>query len=112
MIHNISLPLGQFDGPYIADLLGNQLDYNKHPYFKQLRPLRFSSHFLILRDGGIIQLVSANDHVWHAGIYSFEGRERCNDFSIDFELEGSDFEQFSDSQYRILATLSHALCLR
>ena len=80
VIHNIRLPPGQFGGPYITDLFSNRLDYNWHPYFKQLRPLRVSSHFLILRDGGVIQLVSANDRPWHAGISSFEGCERCNDF--------------------------------
>ncbi|AMP11632.1 N-acetylmuramoyl-L-alanine amidase family protein [Collimonas arenae] len=112
VIHNISLPPGQFGGPYIADLFSNRLDYDAHPYFDQLRPLRVSSHFLILRDGGVVQFVSANDRAWHAGVSSFEGRERCNDFSIGIELEGSDFEQFSDLQYQALATLTHALRLR
>lgn len=112
VIHNISLPPGQFGGPYIADLFGNRLDYDAHPYFEQLRPLRVSSHFLILRDGGVVQFVSANDRAWHAGISSFEGRERCNDFSIGIELEGTDFEPFSELQYRALAALTYALQLR
>ncbi|WP_395825802.1 1,6-anhydro-N-acetylmuramyl-L-alanine amidase AmpD [Collimonas sp.] len=112
VIHNISLPPGQFGGPYIVDLFSNRLDYNAHPYFEQLRALRVSSHFLILRDGGVVQFVSANERAWHAGVSRFEGRERCNDFSIGIELEGSDVEQFSDLQYQTLATLTHALRLR
>lgn len=112
VIHNISLPPGQFGGPYIADLFSNRLAYDAHPYFERLRPLRVSSHFLILRDGGVVQFVSANARAWHAGISSFEGRERCNDFSIGIELEGSDFEPFSDLQYRALVALTHALQLR
>ncbi|NKI72019.1 1,6-anhydro-N-acetylmuramyl-L-alanine amidase AmpD [Collimonas pratensis] len=112
LIHNISLPPGQFGGPYIADLFGNRLAYDAHPYFEQLRPLRVSSHFLIVRDGGVIQFVSANQRAWHAGVSSFEGCERCNDFSIGIELEGSDFEEFSVMQYGALAALTHALQLR
>lgn len=112
VIHNISLPPGQFGGHYIADLFGNRLDYDAHPYFEQLRPLRVSSHFLILRDGGVVQFVSANDRAWHAGVSCFEGRERCNDFSIGIELEGTDFEQFPALQYRALAALTYALQLR
>lgn len=109
VIHNISLPPGQFGGPFIADLFGNCLDCDIHPYFDQLRPLRVSSHFLIRRDGGLIQFVSANERAWHAGVSSFEGRERCNDFSIGIELEGSDFVPFEDCQYHILAELTVAL---
>jgi N-acetyl-anhydromuramoyl-L-alanine amidase len=112
VIHNISLPPGQFGGPYIADLFGNRLVYDAHPYFEQLRPLRVSSHFLIVRDGGVIQFVSANERAWHAGASSFEGRERCNDFSIGIELEGTDFENFSVMQYSALAALTHALQVR
>ncbi|AIY43588.1 N-acetylmuramoyl-L-alanine amidase [Collimonas arenae] len=112
VIHNISLPPGQFGGSYIADLFGNRLAYDAHPYFEQLRPLRVSSHFLILRDGGVIQFVSANERAWHAGASSFDGRERCNDFSIGIELEGTDFEKFSEMQYGALAALTYALLLR
>jgi AmpD protein len=109
VIHNISLPLGQFGGPFIADLFLNQLDYDADPYFDQLRPLRVSAHFLIRRDGMVMQFVSANDRAWHAGASSFCGRERCNDFSIGIELEGSDFEPFEPAQYAALALLSSAL---
>lgn len=109
VIHNISLPPGQFGGPYIGELFCNQLDCDAHPYFDQLRPLRVSAHFVIQRDGVLIQFVSANDRAWHAGISSFHGRERCNDFSIGIELEGTDFEPFTDLQYRVLAPLTAAL---
>lgn len=109
VIHNISLPPGQFGGPYIGDLFSNCLDCDIHPYFNQLRALRVSSHFLIRRDGGLVQFVSANARAWHAGMSSFEGRERCNDFSIGIELEGSDFVPFDERQYHILAELTVAL---
>ena len=109
VIHNISLPPGQFGGPFIGDLFCNRLDCDAHPYFDQLRPLRVSAHFVIQRDGALIQFVSANDRAWHAGVSSFHGRERCNDFSIGIELEGTDFEPFTDLQYEVLAALTDAL---
>lgn len=109
VIHNISLPPGRFGGPYIADLFGNCLDYDAHPDFDSLRTLRVSSHFLIRRDGVLMQFVSANERAWHAGKSSFAGRERCNDFSIGVELEGTDFEAFTAVQYAALVQLTHAL---
>lgn len=109
VIHNISLPPGQFGGPYIADLFRNCLDCDAHPYFDQLRTLRVSAHFLIRRDGSLVQFVSTHDRAWHAGASLFEGRERCNDFSIGVELEGSDFVSFDERQYRTLAALTAAL---
>jgi AmpD protein len=109
VIHNISLPPGQFGGPYIPDLFGDRLDYDAHPYFDQLRALRVSAHFLIRRDGAVMQFVSANDRAWHAGLSTFCGRERCNDFSIGIELEGTDFEAFEAIQYDRLAELTEAL---
>lgn len=112
VIHNISLPPGQFGGPYIADLFGNRLDCDAHPYFDQLRALRVSAHFLIRRDGMVMQFVSANDRAWHAGVSSFCGRQRCNDFSIGIELEGTDFEAFEAIQYDRLVELTHALQAR
>ncbi|HEX7636663.1 MAG TPA: 1,6-anhydro-N-acetylmuramyl-L-alanine amidase AmpD [Noviherbaspirillum sp.] len=112
VIHNISLPPGQFGGPYIADLFGNRLDCDAHPYFHQLRTLKVSAHFLIRRDGRVTQFVSANDRAWHAGVSSFRGRERCNDFSIGIELEGTDFEPFEAAQYEVLAALTQALRAR
>jgi AmpD protein len=112
VIHNISLPPGQFGGPYIAALFANTLDHDAHPYFDQLRPLRVSAHFLILRTGELVQFVSADARAWHAGVSRFEGRERCNDFSIGIELEGSDFVPFEPAQYRTLAALTRALLRR
>jgi N-acetyl-anhydromuramoyl-L-alanine amidase len=109
VIHNISLPPGQFGGPYIADLFGNRLDCDVHPYFDRLRQMKVSAHFLIRRDGSVMQFVSANDRAWHAGLSNFCGRERCNDFSIGIELEGTDDEPFAPPQYEALAALTMAL---
>jgi AmpD protein len=112
VIHNISLPPGQFGGLFIADLFCNRLDCDAHPYFDQLRALKVSAHFLIRRDGVVTQFVSANDRAWHAGVSSFCGRERCNDFSIGIELEGTDAEAFEPVQYDALARLTAALQAR
>lgn len=112
VIHNISLPPGQFGGPFIADLFLNRLDFELHPYFDQLRSLRVSAHFLIRRDGELIQFVSASQRAWHAGASDFQGRVQCNDFSIGVEIEGSDDEPFTKAQYDVLAELSAALCQR
>lgn len=109
VIHNISLPPGRFGGPHIADLFCNRLDCGADPSFADLRHLRVSAHFLIRRDGGLQQFVSANARAWHAGVSRFGERERCNDFSIGIELEGSDFEAFSAGQYQVLARLARAL---
>lgn len=110
VIHNISLPPFIFGGPYIEQLFTNRLEINHHPFFKEIAHLRVSAHFLIRRDGEIIQFVSTDKRAWHAGISRFEGMEGCNDFSIGIELEGSDFEPFTDIQYQRLAALS--LCLK
>ncbi len=109
VIHNISLPPSEYGGTYIADLFTNCLDCDAHPYFDHLRDLRVSSHFLIRRDGQIIQFVPVTMRAWHAGLSNFQGRERCNDFSIGIELEGSDFEPFTDVQYQQLARLTYSL---
>ena len=109
VIHNISLPPGQFGGNFICDLFVNQLDCDVHPYFNQLRALKVSAHYLILRDGTVKQFVSTNNRAWHAGVSVFGRRERCNDFSIGIELEGSDFEPFEAAQYEALAALTYAL---
>lgn len=109
VIHNISLPPGEFGGSFITDLFCNQLDCNAHPYFDQLRTLRVSAHFLIRRDGKVIQFVSTNNRAWHAGASTFAGRERCNDFSIGIELEGTDSAPFTAPQYDALVILTRAL---
>ncbi|MCL1887202.1 MAG: 1,6-anhydro-N-acetylmuramyl-L-alanine amidase AmpD [Betaproteobacteria bacterium] len=112
VIHNISLPPRQYGGSFIADLFLNRLDFDAHPYFNQLRALRVSAHFLIRRDGKLIQFVSINDRAWHAGVSDFQGRVQCNDFSVGIEMEGSDHEPFTGLQYTILAELTAALCVR
>lgn len=112
VIHNISLPPGEFDGDHIEALFANRLDCDAHPYFDQLRGLRVSAHFLIRRDGSALQFVATNDRAWHAGLSNFHGRERCNDFSIGIELEGTDTDDFCDAQYASLASLTAALLRR
>ena len=109
VIHNISLPPGQFGGDYIEALFANTLDCDAHPYFEKLRGLKVSAHFLVRRDGRALQFVATSQRAWHAGASQFEGRERCNDFSIGIELEGSDDQTYSDAQYKTLASLTLAL---
>lgn len=105
VIHAISLPPGEFGGPGIVDFFTNQLDSSAHPYFREIEDLRVSAHFLIRRDGEIIQFVSCEKRAWHAGASRWRGRERCNDFSIGVELEGSDHQTFDASQYAALNSL-------
>ncbi len=112
VIHNISLPPGEFGGGCIEALFANTLDCDVHPYFDQLRGLRVSAHFLIRRDGRVIQFVSTLDRAWHAGVSAFGGRPRCNDFSIGIELEGADDAVFCDAQYDSLAVLTQVLASR
>lgn len=109
VVHNISLPQGRFGGPHVSDLFCGRIDYNADPSFADLRGLKVSSHFFIRRDGRVIQYVSANDRAWHAGRSCFQGREKCNDFSIGVELEGSDQVPFAPAQYAALAALTLAL---
>jgi AmpD protein len=109
LIHNISLPPGQFGTADIERLFTNRLDHDSHPYFAGLRGLQVSAHFLIARDGQLIQFVGCADRAWHAGESVFEGRARCNDFSIGVELEGTDSLAFTDAQYEVLAPLARAL---
>lgn len=109
VIHNISLPPGQFGGGWIADLFLNQIDQKAHPYFAEIAPLRVSSHLLIRRDGLIQQFVPFHKRAWHAGVSCWEGRERCNDFTIGIEMEGDDETPFTEDQYQQLATVSKAL---
>jgi N-acetyl-anhydromuramoyl-L-alanine amidase len=113
VVHNISLPPDTFGGPEIADLFLNRLDCDAHPYFDaHLRGVRVSAHFVIHRDGALEQFVSCDERAWHAGVSSFKGRERCNDFSIGIELEGSDTTEFEPAQYTTLAALVKALVER
>lgn len=112
VVHAISLPPGVFGGKEIADLFTNRLDPDAHPYFSGICTLRVSAHFLIRRDGEVIQFVSCDRRAWHAGVSSWRGRERCNDFSIGIELEGCDEQPFSPCQYRALRDLIDILCRR
>ncbi|RDH81481.1 MAG: 1,6-anhydro-N-acetylmuramyl-L-alanine amidase AmpD [endosymbiont of Galathealinum brachiosum] len=105
VVHNISLPPGQYGGPYISQLFTNQLDKEEHPYFADIYQLKVSSHLLIRRDGEIIQYVPFNKRAWHAGASTYCGKECCNDFSIGIELEGADEEPYEDIQYEKLAEL-------
>lgn len=112
VIHNISLPAGRFGGPHIADLFTNRVDFAADPSFADLRGLTVSAHFLVRRDGRVVQFVSCNERAWHAGVSSFRGREQCNDFSVGIEVEGSDHVAFSPAQYESLAVLTAALAAR
>ncbi len=109
VVHNISLPAGQFGGPYIEDLMMGRLDCDAHPSFSDLAGLRVSSHFLIRRSGELVQFVGIDDRAWHAGVSEFMGRTRCNDFSIGVELEGCDDQPFEAAQMVMLARLSASL---
>lgn len=109
VIHNVSLPPGAFGSGDIARLFTNRLDVAAHPFFATLAGLRVSAHFLIERDGALTQFVSCLDRAWHAGASEFEGRPRCNDYSIGIELEGTDFAPFEAAQYATLASLTRAL---
>jgi AmpD protein len=109
VIHNISLPPGQFGGPWISDLFCNQLTADYHPYFADICQLRVSAHLLIRRDGEVLQYVSFDRKAWHAGKSVFEGREECNEFSIGIELEGANDVPFTDFQYERLQQISRLL---
>ncbi len=105
VVHNISLPPGEFGGPYISQLFTNQLDAGLHPYFADIHQLKVSSHILIRRDGEIIQYVPFHRRAWHAGVSEYCGQQACNDFSIGIELEGTDDIPYEPVQYTRLADL-------
>ena len=109
VIHGISLPPGEFGSGWIDALFGNCLDCTAHPYFREIENLEVSAHLLIRRDGEVVQYVPFDRRAWHAGQSCFEGRERCNDFSIGIELEGSDDQPYEEVQYRVLAEVCEAL---
>ncbi len=112
VIHNISLPPGEFGGDAVIDLFLNRLDPQVHPYYEGIAALRVSSHFLIRRDGALLQFVPCAKRAWHAGQSQWWGRDRCNDFSVGIELEGTDDLAFSDAQYECLTVLARALYAR
>jgi N-acetyl-anhydromuramoyl-L-alanine amidase len=110
VIHNISLPPNEYGGAGVAQLFTNQLNPSEHPYYAEIYMRKVSSHFFIRRNGALIQFVSCLQRAWHAGVSSWQGRERCNDFSVGIELEGSDFEAFEAAQYNTLNQL--IMCLK
>jgi len=110
VVHGISLPPGEFGGPEIEALFTNTLDWDAHPYFKEIRGLEVSSHVLVRRDGGVVQFVPFTERAWHAGQSCFRGQHRCNDFSIGIELEGEDEISYDDRQYPALQGIIRALC--
>lgn len=110
VLHGISLPPGEFDGPWIDLLFTNALPRDAHPYFETVADLRVSAHLLIRRNGEVVQYVPFQRRAWHAGVSSWEGRERCNDFSIGIELEGTDHSPYESAQYAMLARVIVALC--
>lgn len=112
VIHNISLPPGQFGGGHVQALFTNALDCGAHPAFAELEGLRVSAHLLIERDGRVTQFVPLRERAWHAGVSRFDGRENCNDFSIGIELEGTDEQPYTDIQYGELLRITEALCRR
>lgn len=110
IVHGISLPPGEFGGPWIDRLFTNTLPAEQHDYFRQVAELKVSSHVLIRRDGEAVQYVSFQKRAWHAGASNYQGRERCNDFSIGIELEGMDDCAYEAEQYVALARIILALC--
>ena len=109
VVHNISLPPGEFGGPYIEQLFTNTLDVNAHPFFETIADLKVSAHILIRRDGEVIQFVPFSKRAWHAGESCFQDRNCCNDFSVGIELEGTDELPYTEQQYSQLASLVTAL---
>jgi AmpD protein len=109
VVHGISLPPGRFGGDAIERLFTNRLDPHAHPYFASIAALRVSSHFLIRRDGALLQFVRCSDRAWHAGESAWRGRPRCNDYSIGVELEGTDDAPYATRQYQTLGRLVGAL---
>ena len=109
VVHNISLPVGEFGSNHITDLFLGRIDANAHPTFADLAQLKVSAHCLIRRDGSVIQYVSFNHKAWHAGVSNFNGIEQCNDFSIGIELEGTDDILYEQAQYLALASLTASI---
>ncbi|MEO6699584.1 MAG: 1,6-anhydro-N-acetylmuramyl-L-alanine amidase AmpD [Paraperlucidibaca sp.] len=112
VIHNISLPPGQFGGSYIDKLFTGQLSTQGHPYFAEIAGIEVSAHVLIRRDGELVQYVAFDQRAWHAGKSSYLGRDNCNDYAIGIELEGCDDQPFNDSQYDALNALLAVLAAR
>jgi len=111
VIHNISLPPGEFGGCYVDQLFTNCLNPNDHVFFESIANIKVSAHLFIGRRGDVTQYVSLKDRAWHAGKSVFQGKESCNDFSIGIELEGTDDQPYTDVQYRRLAEITRYIML-
>ena len=109
VVHSISLPPGQYGGDEVQRLFTNSLDWNAHPYFRQIEGMQVSSHFYIRRNGELWQFVSCDDRAWHAGQSHYRGRDNCNDDSIGVELEGLEGGAFEPAQYETLGDLCAAI---
>lgn len=109
VIHAISLPPGEFGGPWVTDLFTNSLDPAAHPYFQEIKALQVSCHLFIRRDGSLLQFVPLSKRAWHAGESCYQGLEKCNDFSIGIELEGDDDVPYEKTQYKILSEVASQL---
>ena len=112
VIHSISLPPNKFGNSYIEDFFLNDLDISEHAYFKKIKDLKVSAHFLIKRKGELIQFVSCLNKAWHAGESSLKNKKNCNDFSIGIELEGTDIDAYEDIQYKVLIKLLKSLYIK
>ena len=109
VVHSISLPPGEYGGDAIERLFTNRLDWDAHPYFAAIRGIKVSTHYLVRRDGELVQFVPPQRRAWHAGASSWRGRSRCNDYSVGIELEGADDARYEERQYQSLARLIGAL---
>lgn len=109
VLHNISLPPGQFGTQRVQAFFQNRLNAKEHAFFQDISALRVSAHFLIERTGLVTQFVSCLDRAWHAGVSHFRGRAQCNDFSLGVELEGTDDQPFTAAQYQALIGLVRAI---
>ena len=109
IVHSISLPPGEYGGDTIERLFTNRLDPKAHPYFLEIAGMRVSAHFLVRRDGELVQFVPVFQRAWHAGVSAWRGRTACNDFSVGVELEGTDDSAFEEAQYRSLEQLVQRL---
>lgn len=109
LLHSISLPPGEFGGPAVQQLFTNTLDWDAHPYFRQIQGLTVSAHFFVRRDASLLQFVSCDARAWHAGASCHRGRDNCNDFSIGIELEGLEGDRFEPVQYAVTAALCAAI---
>lgn len=112
VLHSISLPPGRYGGDSIERLFTNRLDWDAHPYFQSIRDLRVSAHFVIRRNGKLLQFVSCDQRAWHAGESTWRGRDNCNDYSIGIELEGLEGQTFEPAQYTALVSLLRSLARR